>query len=939
MRIRLLVLLLAVFFTSVAALAQDEPTHFRKRHTLFIEAKAGQEITLVITAIRASLGYADALAYRIYGPTGKSAAQGRLEPGETETLSFTPDVDGLYVFDGNPGMNAFSVDVQGAAWAVNINETRQVNVIDRARPLYFYVPEDLRKFTLTFNGEAAKLKLSRPDGSQAAAQDLPLYETVVVTTPVEQGQNGWWRLELELSEDQGIKFPEEIPPYIAEAPLSDELMRALTEGIAVVDFDLRPTPRQQLTAPPGQVSEELATEDGLALGFTDDGRLASVKVDGTELSGGEEAPLLGFFVRDAAKDSDLVTFRGKRAEARDALKFAYTAEGADLALDATFNSAADHINTDVSIRNLTEGDRAVTVYFALPFPAGDAVWWDDIINTRPATNNATYGAFHRASAGANGHHSVYPFGCIAGEQALALAIPMDYPLYHRIAASSASRQLFLAVDLGLTQATTKFPNRADFSFVIYRCDPRWGLRSAAERYYRIFPQFFERRMPEDGGWVCWGNCEGMTNLAELGFKYHWGPGGPGAVAFDDANGLYSFLYNDSARYFADIGEFDHRPTREEAVAGMRRLLDAADPRAQILSVRDQATGRGRYEGREKSMGREAAEQWLKDSIAAVKVSAALDGNGEIEVGYLTNRKDWGGEDWWTGRCFCNIDPDIPGGYGQFLFDRILDPTVAEYREAGAELDGFGLDNYFSNCRAVDFSRDHLAACDYPPPFATGDFRPVVVGDTIVYEWAAELKRRLEAEGKWLMANTGHQPFPFAQHLLDMNGLEWGLERTGPPTRTLAYHKQVVTLPVKPEHYEEPFIKAHLPMAAFPGGYASKTRFAPGTPVAALYAKYVPIIKRMNTAGWEPVPWATSDVPEVSIERFGTKLPMLFSLHNRGEEACAAGITVELDALGVASARSARDVVTGQDLAAKLVGGKLSFAVQLPAADSTVVEVR
>ena len=44
----------------------------------------------------------------------------------------------------------------------------------------------------------------------------------------------------------------------------------------------------------------------------------------------------------------------------------------DLALDATFKSAADHINTDVSIRNLTEGDRAVTVYFALPFPAGDA---------------------------------------------------------------------------------------------------------------------------------------------------------------------------------------------------------------------------------------------------------------------------------------------------------------------------------------------------------------------------------------------------------------------------------------------------------------------------------------------------------------------------------------------------------------------------------------
>ena len=939
MRYAPLLVLLTVTLASTSAVAQDEPTHFRKSHILFVEAKAGQEITLDITAIRASLGYLDALAYRIYAPTGKSAAQGRLEPGETQTLTLTPEVDGLYVFDGNPGMNAFSVDIQGAAWAVNISETRQLNVIDHARPLYFFVPADLGELTLVFNGEPATAKLFRPDGSQAAEQKLPTYETVTVTTPLEAGQEGWWRLELDLAEDQGVKFPEEVPPYLAEAPLSDELIRALVQGTHLADFDLRPTPRKQLAAAPGEVSQEIATEDGLALGFAADGRLVSVKVDGAELGGGDQPPLLGFFVRDVAEDADLVVFEGQPVATEGGLKSTCTAPGAKLGLDVTFQPAADHIAVQVSVRNEAQGDRAVTVYFALPFPAGDAVWWDDIINTRPATNNATYGAFDRMSAGANGHHSVYPFGCIAGEQALALAIPMDYPIYHRIAASPASRQLFLAADLALTEATTKFPNRADFSFVIYRCEPRWGLRSAAERYYRIFPRFFERRMSEDGGWVCWGNCEGMTNLVELGFKYHWGPGGPEAVAFDDANGLYSFLYNDSARYFADVGQFDHRPKRDEAVAGMRLLLDAENPREQILSVRDKATGRRRYEGRESAMGREAAENWLKDSIAAVKASAALDSNGEIEVGYLTNRKDWGGEDWWTGRCFCNIDPDIPGGYGQFLFDRILAPTVADYREQGGELDGFGLDNYFSNCHALDFSRDHLAACDFPPTFATGDFRPVIVGDTMVYEWVVELKRRLEAEGKWLMANTGRQPFPFAQHLLDMNGLEWGLARTAPPTRALAYHKQVVTLPVKPEHYEEPFIKAHLPMAAFPGGYASKTRFAPDTEVAGLYAKYVPIIKRMNAAGWEPIPWATSDTDEVSIERFGAELPMLFSAHNHGEEVCRAAISVELEPLEITAARSARDLVTGEELEVRGGRGTLLFHVDLAASDATVVEVR
>ncbi len=912
---------------ATAVLAQDEPT----------QAKAGQEIPLELSAIRASTGYSDPLIYHIYAPTGKSVARGLVEPGDSETVQLVPKVDGLYVFDGNPGKNAFSVDVKGAAWAVNISENRQLNVIDEARPLFFYVPADLGELELVFQGEAASMKLLRPDGSAAAEAALPQYETVTITAPVE-GQSGWWRLELDLSEDQGIVFPEGVPPYIADAPLSEELMASLQGGLTMPDFDLRPTPRAQLTdLEGGKVKYPLTTSNDLKLGFTANGRLVSVKIADRELAAGDAPPLLGFFVRDEGADSDLIALRGKSRRTAEGVIVDYRADEVKLGLRARYAALRDHIAVDVSVRNLADTDRAVTVYFALPFPSGEPIWWDDIINKREITSNATFGAFARAPAGANGHHSVYPFGCVSGEEALALAIPMDYPIYHRIAASGASGQLYLAVDLGLTEATTKFPNRADYSFVIYNCDPGWGLRAAAERYYQIFPDLFEKRMTEDGGWAVWGNYASMTNLDELGFKYHWGPAGPEAVAFDNANGLYAFLYNDSMRYFADLGQFDHRPIGAEAVAGMRKLLDAEDPRAQVLSVREAATGRKRYESREASMGRAVAEQWLRDSIAAVKASAAIDSKGQIQVGYLVNRKDWGGEDWWTGRCHINVNPDIPGGYGQFLYDRILDVTVADYRAQGAELDGFGLDNYFTSSTVLDFAREHLAACNYPPTFASGDFRPVVIGDTMMYEWVTELKRRLVAEGKWLMANTGHQPFPFAQHLLDINGLEWGLEGNGVATRMLAYHKQVVTLPVKPEHYEEPFIKAHLPMAAVPGGGGS-SRFEPGRPAALLYAKYIPIILRMNAAGWEPVPWATADSDDISIERFGTELPLLFSLHNYAEEAVTTTVTVELDALDANTAASVRDVVSGEDLQTNVADGKLSFTVELAGSDATVVEV-
>ena len=479
-----------------------------------------------------------------------------------------------------------------------------------------------------------------------------------------------------------------------------------------------------------------------------------------------------------------------------------------LALNALYAEQGDHIGVNVTLRNLREGDRAVTVYFVLPFPTGDVTWWGDIHTPQPATGNVTLGNFGGIGAGANSKHSLLPFGCVTGDQGLALSIPMDHPILHRIAASTAGRQLFLAVDLALTDATTKLPNEARYFFTISRCDPAWGLRSVAERYYRTFPDLFTKRIPEDGGWVCWGDCADRPNAKELGFLYHWGPGGATAVKYDDENGLYSFLYNDSARYFADLGVFAERPNAVQAAEAMRKLLDAEDPRAVILAAREGATGRARYMSMEARMGREAAEQWLRDSIKAVKRSAALDADGNIQVGYLVNRADWGGTDWWTGRVFCNMDPDIDGGYGQFDFDRIMAPQVEIHREHGGEPDGFGLDNFFSNANSVDFSREHLAACDFPPTFALGDFRPVITGAECVYEWTAELKRRLEAEGKWLIANTCAQRFCFAQNLLDINGIEWGLEAQAPAARLLGYHKPVVTLPLQPEHYEEPFIRAH-----------------------------------------------------------------------------------------------------------------------------------
>lgn len=52
--------------------------------------------------------------------------------------------------------------------------------------------------------------------------------------------------------------------------------------------------------------------------------------------------------------------------------------------------------------------------------------------------------------------------------------------------------------LGLTANAQKFRGVAPFSFVLYRHDPAWGMRSAAARFYELFPESFRKRATYEG---------------------------------------------------------------------------------------------------------------------------------------------------------------------------------------------------------------------------------------------------------------------------------------------------------------------------------------------------------------------------------------------------------------------------------------------------------
>lgn len=923
---------------AATAHASDRPTQFRKRHTIVLAAKEGERIAVKVTCVSASSGYVDSAGYLVLNPFGRKIEQGEASVGKSETVSFVARTAGPHVLDVDPGMNAFTIEPSTAAWAVDLSEKRQLNLIAQARNVYFWVPRGVASFTFKMQGEPGRVKVCDGEGRVVCAKSLPLYEQVEILISVPKGQGGCaWHLELDLREDQGIVFPPAIPPYVAERPLTEATLEDFRGGRGLTRFDLQVVPSGGLTldARPN-AAHRVQSGDGLALAFSSSGQLADVRADGNTAWLSGIAPLGGFFIKDVAAGPDLVAVRSKFEETTDGLRQTGQFPGTDISLEATLSVKPDHIAVSGAIEDTTGKDRAVSLYFALPVAGTGKQWWDTIDDVRTIDGKSEYGHYSAARFGANGKSSVYPFGCVGG---LALGIPLNRPCINRIAFSSAAQQLYTVFDFALTPATTKFPQRASFSFVIYRHDAWWGLRGAAKKYYGIFGDLIEKRMKRDGGWVCWGDTRNIEPIADLGFLYHWGPGGAPAVAYDDKTDIYSFLYNDSVRFFSDLDTFPKKPGTEACTKVFNEYLNTPDPRSFVLSRPTKATGRRRYEGLERKWGREQAEAYLKQCVAAVRRSAARDKEGNFIVGYVINRKDWGPPNWWTGRLFCNPDPDLPDGYGQFLLNEVIGRTFRDYREQGGELDGVGLDNYFTNARYPNYRREHFAYVDYPLTFSQWDLRPVQVGDFALYEWVDALAARMRSQGKFVMANMGVFPFPFAAHPLDMHGYEWNIERVAPTARLLAYHKPVVTLPVRDQHYTEAWIRKHVRFGFLPGGYASGSRFGKKSKLRTVYRKYVPVIRALASAGWEPITHATVDVESIRLERFGGDggRSVYFTVHNGSDDVVVCSVRVGRAASDLTEKAIKPSVLLcGEVRHARTDADEITVALTIPAQSTSVL---
>ncbi|NOZ19871.1 MAG: hypothetical protein GXP25_02150, partial [Planctomycetes bacterium] len=294
----------------------------------------------------------------------------------------------------------------------------------------------------------------------------------------------------------------------------------------------------------------------------------------------------------------------------------------------------------------------------------------------------------------------------------------------------------------------------------------------------------------------------------------------------------------------------------------------------------------------------------------------------------------------------NCDPDL-------FADKPDEPTVAKFEfnkvkkliEAHPKIKGIYVDSVCGwVARTMDFRRDHFPYADYPLTYDDATGRPCIAGTIVMVEFLKGLGNLLHPGDRYVFPNLGtwkkHCWHYFVTDVVGLEGRAIDLPRLR-YSRTMAYHKPTLRLDyivlgtketalATPEGLEL-FFKRCAVYGIHPsvGRYCDKV-YEKRT---GLYKKYLPVIRTLSAAGWEPVTHATSG-EAILVERFGPKEgTVLFTVYNEGTEQTRATLSVDLPALGLKRIASAKELLTGATL------DPANIALTLPPDGLGVVELR
>jgi hypothetical protein len=82
---------------------------------------------------------------------------------------------------------------------------------------------------------------------------------------------------------------------------------------------------------------------------------------------------------------------------------------------------------------------------------------------------------------------------------------------------------------------------------------------------------------------------------------------------------------------------------------------------------------------------------------------------------------------------------------------------------------------------------------------------------------------------------------------------------------------------------------------------------------ALFKKYIPLIRKVDEAGWKPVPFASTEPKEIRIERYGDfdKKNLTFTIHNPTEQEMDVVLKLDREGLNLPATFTADEWIRGE----------------------------
>jgi hypothetical protein len=619
----------------------------------------------------------------------------------------------------------------------------------------------------------------------------------------------------------------------------------------------------------------------------DRGSVTRLNVMGQEHT---SAQRMGLFVRESPAGELLPVAMGSGK------KGVTTLDANALRLEAELETSDDRLVLSGAIEDMraTE-DRGVDVVLRLPF--SPAVWWGGIsepvapdAKPRRARKPRTQEQLVEGAAALEPiedgglAQNFLPIGCVtsADEKAgLAIALPPDMPCRFRFAHLREEGCIELQFLFGLSAAATgDLKSRAPFRCEIFAVDGHWGMRDAWRRYWAMHPDSFQRRTKASGLWLV-----GLPELKEVPDPQNyafWQTIRPKEIAAGAKLGWEAYPYT-------IVGQ------RE--VGYIKDKVSSYDDVARVLVTKPDTSKRSRY-------------TW-EEVKALVEISGLQGPDGRWL--YRPRETDWAGN-----------SISFPTSPSPFLPATNERPSVAmhtlaeverDIREhpqiAGSFVDSLGMWGSYENYR-----RDHFAAARSP---LTHDPK----GRVSIQNWMPHVdylrELRLRIAPRLVFGNGARPGRAFCAMQLDVFGVEFSPRDLGDRTqmdfaRCLAGPKPVCGLfdyePHKglPREQMEDYVNRCTAL-----GITPETRHWKWPEYkdrdADLMAKFLPIVRKLDLAGWQPVTSARVSPSTLWIERFGSeKTGPYYTIFNPADEEVAATLSIEGNA-----GKSWLELVTNQHL--------------------------